>query len=183
MKLPFEWPFTPTLQGSLVNHRNQSGFPQGLCVGVQEEDVKQSERSRCLPSGERGLEPSTITPHQCLQGQHSSVLWDPQTGDPVGSLQPEEGQQCPETELPGWSSPWEGETEVTIGVPTPGWCGCRTFGWYLQSMDSSILHTNTTVSIQENPFYSWGDRGTKPCIFSSLRKARWELPSDSRLQL
>ena len=39
MKLPFEWPFTPTLQGSLVNHRNQSGFPQGLCVGAQEEDV------------------------------------------------------------------------------------------------------------------------------------------------
>lgn len=102
MKLPFEWPFTPTLQGSLVNHRNQSDFPQGLCdVGTQEENVKQSERSRCLPSGERGLEPSTITPHQCLQRQHSSVLWDPQTGDPVGLLQPEEGQQCLEIELPG----------------------------------------------------------------------------------
>lgn len=59
-------------------------FPQGLCnVGAQEENVKQSESSRCLPTRERGLEPSTMMLHQCLQGQHSSVA---QTGDPVGLL-------------------------------------------------------------------------------------------------
>lgn len=172
-------------KNSWKTYGRQRVILQGLCdVGAQEENGMKPERSSwALWGGEcwsRALECHTRV---CKV----STAYSPDWGS-SGVAAARGRAWRPGTELPGGSSPrgrfllpLRTEPEVSITVPTPGWCGLRTRGWCLERR-SGISHTSTTVPVQENPSYGWGHRGTEPFSFLSLRKARWELPSDSRLR-